>query len=164
MNLWRKSLCGYWTPATFDKYANVGWFGLLRPEAHQGDIDRLTPRLLYGRLQDLWLEDRSEWSWIILFLVSLTVATFLTYHTRTEWLKRSAQVRELESRASVLSSASRQRVGVNPSSPLLGTIQQPKERRSSGSRMHGHGQPGPSSRAVAGTGTYGATASSTDSS
>lgn len=111
MNLWRKSLCGYWTPATFDHYSNQGWYGLMRPSPRWGDVDQLTPRLLYGKLQEHWGPGtgggrvKGNWAWIVLLAVSMTVAAAITMHVQAQFRKRSAQVAELESKSSALASA-----------------------------------------------------------
>jgi hypothetical protein len=101
-NLWRPSLCGYWTPATFDHYSNQGWYGLLKPQAVFGDVDRLRPRLLYGKLQEHWGSSRASGrvrgniAWMLLLCVSLGVAGLLTLHYQRQFLRRSAQVADLE--------------------------------------------------------------------
>jgi len=95
-------LCGYWTPATFDHYSNQGWYGLLKPQAVFGDVDRLRPRLLYGKLQEHWGSSRASGrvrgniAWMLLLCVSLGVAGLLTLHYQRQFLRRSAQVADLE--------------------------------------------------------------------
>lgn len=141
LNLWRPSLCGYWTPATFDQYANVGWFGLLKPSKREGDIDHLTPRLLYGRLQEQWSGVTHAWGWLWLLLASLIIGGVCTYVVLSEHRKRAAQVRELEARTSAIGSARSTR------SPLGVAGSPTRERRPSF-----RAQPvGPSSRATSGT-------------
>lgn len=106
MNLWRKSLCGFYTPATYDSYSNQGWYGLLRVSPQAGDVDKLTPRLIYGRLQQLWSPSQQHaWVWVLMLALALFVAVGLTVRTQTEFIKRRAQVTEIEARSSAKNSA-----------------------------------------------------------
>lgn len=106
LNLWRPSLCGFWTPATFDGYSNQGWYGLMRPSPQAGDVDRLTPRLLYGRLQQQWNPHARAWGWLLLLGLSFAAALLLTQRTFADWKRRSAQVRDLELRSAASASSS----------------------------------------------------------
>jgi hypothetical protein len=121
LNLWHHSLCGFWTPATFDQYTNVAWFGMLRPAPQAGDVDRLTPRLLYGKLQEQWSGVGSNWAWIGLMVLTLAVAAAATFHTRNQFQKRRQQVLELETRAASASLSGRSPLGVISPSPAATT-------------------------------------------
>lgn len=151
-NLWRPSLCGYWTPATFDHYSNQGWYGLLKPIPQWGDVDRLRPRLLYGKLQEHWGSLRASGRvrgnlpWLFLLAVSLAVGTLLTMHFQQQFRRRSAQVAELEATKSGLMGYGGVAATSVERSPLLGGARG-TDRRSSRSIPAGR-----SSRAAGGAG------------
>jgi len=99
LNLWRPSLCGFWTPATFDQYSNQAWYGIVKPTPQRGDVDHLTPRLVYGKLQQTWNRSQDSWIWMTTMIISALIVAAITSYTQHRYNKRLKQVSELEMRS-----------------------------------------------------------------
>jgi hypothetical protein len=131
LNLWKKSLCGFWVPdyITYDSYVNVGWFGIMKPIPQNGQVDRLIPRLIYGKLQLLWKEPITDHFfipiWFEPFMIALCVIfilSFCLYITRSDFLRNNILIQKFTystSAASAMASPKTTYGSLSETTPLL---------------------------------------------
>jgi hypothetical protein len=93
-DLWWQSLCGFPTPATFDHYANVAWFGIMKIQAQAGDIDRVVPRLAYRAIQALWKE-QSNMYWLYILIACLGLCIIILMWIYRKWQRRLEELQDL---------------------------------------------------------------------